>query len=553
MIKKTRKKPKKVILICFYDKVGVAMKTLSASLKKAGHKPYIIFLKEDSARITGGYNEKALQYQMLWLDQFWGSGIDVEPITKKEWGLFRSLIKKINPDVVGISSRSAHKKLFDRVVDETISIVPMVKLIAGGYGPILKPKWFLGKCKYVCLGEGDKTIVDFVNAKNPKKISNIGYLENGKLKTTDMLPPEDINKLPYIDFTEKNKYLIENNKIQTGAFYDRKAYDIFCTRGCPSTCTYCMACQWNTMLKPYKVNFPKVRIRTPRNVIDELLFAKKKYDINYVRFKDDIFGLNESWLMEMMDLYDKEIRLKFSCFLDERYSTENTVKRLYKSGLRKTTVGIQSASEEVRKTIFGRQISDERTIAYAEMLEKNNIEIRYDLIGWNPFENHETLKSGVEFLRKMPKSSDVTVFEMKIFPNSLVEKLYKKQKPKALSVDEYTTWAFLQQMMVFSKSMEKKAINFIKQSNYNLDEILKIFKEGISDRASKFKLVASNDIEVGGRIMGERIHLKETDEAGITSREMDKLMGMVTTKYIKKGELFQWDKVKSTYAGVRTR
>ncbi|MFH1536883.1 MAG: radical SAM protein [Patescibacteria group bacterium] len=552
MKNKVEKNIKKVVLICFYDKVGVAMKTLSASLLKAGHIPYIIFLKEDSARITNGYNKKALQYQMLWLDQFWGSGIDVEPITEKEWELFRSLMKKINPDVVGISSRSAHRKLFNRVVDETLAITPKARLIAGGYGPILKPKWFLEKCKYICLGEGDKTMVDFTEAKNPKKIFNIGYLENGKLKFNQMLPPEDINKLPYIDFTEKNKYLIENNKIQTNAFYDRRAYDIFCTRGCPSSCTYCMACQWDTMLKPYKINFPKIRIRTPQSIINELLYVKKKYNINYVRFKDDIFGLNEKWLMEMMDLYDKEIGLKFSCFLDERYATENIVKRLYKSGLRKTTVGIQSASEEVRKTIFGRQISNERTIAYAKMLQSNDIEVKYHLIGWNPFENHKTLKDGVEFLRKMPKSSDVSVFEMKIFPNSLVEKLYKKKNPVALATDEYTSWAFLQQMVLFSKSMESKALKFINESNYDLDKIFKIFKKGISGRASKFKLVASNDIEVGGRIMDERIHLKETNEAGITSGEMDKLMGMVTTKLIKKGELFQWDKVKSTYARIRT-
>lgn len=549
------KQKKRIVLLSFYDKICLSNRVLSAKIKQAGHNVHLIFLKDDCMEIIDKLKENPIQYQILWLDQFWGCGQDVNIICDKEWNLLSSLIKKINPHIIGISSRSPHKHLANQTVKHLRKILPDCTYLAGGYGPTLEPEVYLQEFDFVCIGEGDEVIATFIEAEDKKRVPNIAYLLNNKITWNKILPSVNLEDLPFPDWDHDNKYFIENNEILTGdSFYDSKTYDIFCSRGCPAACTYCMACQWNYMLKPFKANFLKIRLRTPESVIKELLWAKEKFNIKYIRFRDDIFGFNEKWLFEIMDLYDKNIGLEFNCLLDERYMNERKIKRLYQSGLRKTTVGIQSADENIRRKVLNRQISDDRVIAYAEMVRSLGIQIKYDLVGWNPFENHETLRNGMNFLKRMPKYADTCVFELKMFPGSPILKKFQEEKPTPLSIDEYTYWSVLHQMVLFSESTQEKAFSLVENPDYNAKKVLSIFREESRRKKVKGqKLIAVTDIDKGCRIMNDRFSLVKSDEPGINDFEYIKLRGMTANVFIKKGTILKWDYFYHSYEDIRGR
>ncbi|MCK5174596.1 MAG: radical SAM protein, partial [Planctomycetes bacterium] len=352
----------------------------------------------------------------------------------------------------------------------------------------------------------------------------------------------------------KDKYLIEDEKVtpMEGA-YDVKTYDIFASRGCPSNCTYCMACHWDRMYEKYGCDMPKIRLRSVESVIDELLFAKEEYDIENVRFMDSIFGFNRKWLFEFLDAYDEKIGLKFSCHLDERYIDEERIERLSDSGINFTTVGIQSTNREIRHEIMKRNISDDGLVEYAEMLVNNGIKLKYDIIGWNPFETNETLREGVDFLKRLPKGERTVVFQLKMFPGAPICSLYEEKQPIPLADNEYEYWAWIYQMILRSEETGQIADFALKYEFFKDNpRILKnLFNEADGKLTAKDKIFAARGIKKGKMVT--RVMLeprKSADPGGVFFNDRHRILSKVACRDIREGSIVSLEDFFGAYQNV---
>jgi radical SAM superfamily enzyme YgiQ (UPF0313 family) len=348
--------------------------------------------------------------------------------------------------------------------------------------------------------------------------------------------------------------MIEDEKIiPLQNVYDTETYDIYTSRGCPSTCTYCMACQWNRIYKKYGSIIPKVRLRSVESVISELEYAKSQFGIKYVRFMDSIFGFNKKWLFKFLDEYDRKIETKFFCYLDERYIDEDRIKRFKVSGLHSTTVGIQSADEKIRKEIMGRKISDDGIVRYAQRLNENGIKINYDIIGWNPFETNETLRNGVPFLKRLPKGERTVVFQIKIFPGSEIDDLKTKLNPKPLENREYEYWAWIYQMILLSAKSSQVADFILEFESFkdNPKILQKIFDEIIQKDSYRDKIIAARKIRKGEVLTNVMIDQVKTDQkGGIFFDDKTKIITKVVRKEISEGQMVQWNDLYGAYQNV---
>ena len=545
---------KKVVLIAFYDRVCLSIRALSSALKKRGHRPYLIFFKDDRSVIKDDFTNGNKYYQTINHNKFIGFGEDVNPPTESEIKLLVEKIREINPDLIGISARTVGKEISKEIVKKLRKNMPNAVYIAGGWGATLEPEAFLEFMDFVCLGEGDEFICNILNAKDSKKVKNAAWLENGKLRYNLLAKGLDVNRIDYPDWLFEDKYMVEDNKITPLQYvYDTETYDIYTSRGCPSTCTYCMACQWNRVYRKYGCGIPKVRLRSAESVISELEYAKEKFGVKYVRFMDSIFGFNKKWIFKFLDEYDRKIGLKFFCYLDERYIDEDRIKRLKDSGLHFTTVGIQSADERIRREIMGRRISDNGIVEYAECLKKNGIRIKYDIIGWNPFETNETLKSGIQFLKRLPKGERTVVFQIKIFPGSEIHELSKKINLKPLTNSEYEYWAWIYQMILLSYESEQAAEFILKFESFKKNPriLQKVFDEIVQKDNCRDKIIAARNIKKGEVLTSVMIDQIKTNEGnGIFYDEKMKLISKVACKDISRGQMVQWRDFYGTYQNI---
>ena len=546
----------RVALISFYDRICLSTRALSAGLKRHGHESYLLFLKDDRIAVIDSFKKDNKVYQNVFNNKFTGSNEDINPVTEKELDILSAKILEIRPKVIGISARTVSLELAKKVVRTLRKVYPDAAYIGGGYGPTIMPLQFLEFLDFVCLGEGDQSILNMIDNQKAKSAPNVAWQEDGLLRFNPLAKPLKLDNLPYPDWEPENKFLIDDNAIRPiNERFDPKTYDIFASRGCPANCSYCLSSQWDRMYRAFDGKMPKIRLRSPQSVIEELLYAIDKYEIDFVRFKDSIFGFNKKWLFEFMNLYDRNIKLKFNCLLDERFTDEESVKRLAASGLDYTIVGIQSTNENIRFEIMQRKITDEGIIAYAEMLVRNGIKIKYDIIGWNPFETNETMSAGVPFLKKLPKTNEIFVFQLSIFPGSPIYEKYNKYRPRPMRHEDYEYWAWICQLILRSKKGEELSELALEDDYYrkNLRALRKLVDQAINENDKRVYAVAARDISARQVITNIMITWNEYDVPQVNGLAFDDksvVLNKVACRDIPTGMVIRYNDVFGAYENI---
>ena len=450
-------------LISINDTICKGVNYLSAYLKTHGHDVTRIYFKKSKQKKTFKSNSNSKHYNIYHNGFLTVSGYEADQYTKKEKKLLIELLAEIKPDVVGFSSRVCYLDLSCEVVPEIKIANPDIITIAGGYGPTYLPEKFAQAFDYICYGEGEKFIeevgqhIDSGTKEKIVEIAGVGYLNEDKkfILSCPAEPVYNLDQLPFPDLPGKTDFLIDENKIQQTIHLDRGAtLELSASRGCPANCTFCSAGQWHNIYKNYAEfpkPVPKVRTRSPANVIDEIISYTKKYQeisdtpIGRIAFMDSIFGINKRWLSEFCDIYKNKVGLPLQVNTDIRFHTREMLEELYAAGLVYTTFSLQSGSEMIREKIFNRKISNQKLIETANFFHaKASLNCQVDLLGFNPFDTVETLKETFSVICQIPPVSALTVFRLIIQPETNLDRLYKEHPPSnELTDKEHETWIFL--------------------------------------------------------------------------------------------------------------
>jgi anaerobic magnesium-protoporphyrin IX monomethyl ester cyclase len=115
--------------------------------------------------------------------------------------------------------------------------------------------------------------------------------------------------------------------------------NIATTRGCPYKCNWCA--------KPMYGN--AYNMRSPQNVVEEIVWLKQLFGMDHIWFCDDIFGLKRSWVQEFALLVNEKgvktpykIQSRADLLVQEKYVTY-----LADSGCREVWMGAESGSQKI--------------------------------------------------------------------------------------------------------------------------------------------------------------------------------------------------------------
>ncbi len=263
-----------------------------------------------------------------------------------------SRLKEYRPDLIGISVVTDFYQWACAMAKE-IKRNMQVPIIFGGIHPSSVPERVIKNdfVDMVCVGEGEYPILELANSMQKGKIDysikNIWFKNNGSIIKNKVRPLiGDLDVLPFADkdiFHEASPHFLQ-------------CYYIMASRGCPNACSYC--CH-SYLRKLYDAKEKYLRFRTVENVIQELVLAKKKFDIKIVRFHDDdLMAASSKWLKKFSEFYVEKVRVPFTCFVHPATVTEEKAKCLAFAGCHDVEIGIQSVSEKTRREIMNRNISN---------------------------------------------------------------------------------------------------------------------------------------------------------------------------------------------------
>lgn len=275
-------------------------------------------------------------------------------------------IKQLNPDVIGFS---VYTQDYQYALDyaRQLKASTTARIIFGGIHCVLCPEevvkeWCIDA---VCVGEGESAIIEFVENEGKQDILNLWFKNtwNGmrSLVNLDTLP------LPDRDIFFKHRPIFSRN------------YTIATSRGCPYTCTFCASDALNRKCRKLKLgNY--LRQRSVWHVMNELMWAKRKYKPKSIYFTDDNLTLNTNWLRKFASQYSVLIGLPFYCTANPGTIKDEHLWLLKKAGCQMIGFGLQSADEWTRVNILKRYGSNERIKQVARQCRKLGIRFSFDHI-----------------------------------------------------------------------------------------------------------------------------------------------------------------------------
>ena len=362
-----------------------------------------------------------------------------------------SLVDQLSPTFIGISLMSIE---YDRAIRLTRILKAhrsSMPILWGGIHPTIAPETCLDYADFVCIGEGEKFIVEFATAldrgADPEGIDNLCFRSNGRVIKNSLCPLiSDLSVLPVCDHIPINSYLSHKGIItpmntrlfRQYARYSGTIYSIMSSRGCPFSCTYC--CN-NALAEIY--GSKNVRIRDAHTIIEELKQAIFQYPfIEYINFQDDCFLSRTDKEMEYFcRLYAAEIKRPYIVRSIPTFITERKIKLLKSTGLAWIFLGLQSGSDHICHEVYQRLSGKREFLQAAGAIKKQDLAAVYDVILDSPFESDEDRIETVRTLMDTPKPFYTQFFSLSLYPGTELRR--RALEEGLIKGDEYQSKDYL--------------------------------------------------------------------------------------------------------------
>lgn len=251
------------------------------------------------------------------------------------------------PDAVGITCISGNRlnaiEIIKNIKDRNKNI-----FIFGG-GRHFHHVWYdslknIPALDVIVRGEGEITAVEllnnYFNSQNLKGVLGIAYREDGKIIVNN--DRSIIQNLDDISWPAWHLFDLNAYTATLDCFDDIKSIGVISSRGCPNQCTFCAnASFWNFL-----------RLRSPKDFVDEVEFLHKKYGYYGFHFWDDTITIVRSHILGICDEI-LERKLDILWYARARVNTvdEEILEHMKRAGCRVIGFGIESGSKKVLESI----------------------------------------------------------------------------------------------------------------------------------------------------------------------------------------------------------
>ncbi len=228
----------------------------------------------------------------------------------------------------------------------------------------------------LCRGEGEFSALELCDRlERGETYSDIAGLwvrtSQGVVRNPVGMLTEDLDVLPFPDRDLYQKY---------GYFNNLDSIDVIAGRGCPYSCSYCM----NTVLREMFLGCGKfLRKHSPSYVIAELEEIKKKFKPRSFTFMDELFTVNKKWVQEFSGMYRERIGLPFVCNITPDTIDDEVISWLAEAGAFSVCMGIETGSDETRKTLLNKPVTNAQIERTAMALHAHGIKfLTSNVLGW---------------------------------------------------------------------------------------------------------------------------------------------------------------------------
>lgn len=297
----------------------------------------------------------------------------------------REHIQAFQPDCVGITAMTS--TLFGALESARIAKELGAITVLGGPQLSVYPKETLSYpyVDYGINGEGEKVFLSLVTAlekkTSPNNIKGLIYKYDGDIFVNEPALIEDVDELPFPAYhllpMPKYNSIISLYPVST----------MISSRGCPYQCHFCFK-------QPAD---KKIRFRSPKNVVDEMEYLIKKYNVKEVMFYDDVLTSKRDHVAGICEeILSRSLCIKWESPARIDNVDKDLLRLMNRSGCLRLRYGVESGDENILK-LMNKRISLDKVKEVFRWTRQSQIEtFAYFMIGY-AHETEETVKKTIDF------------------------------------------------------------------------------------------------------------------------------------------------------------
>jgi len=301
----------------------------------------------------------------------------VEPLESED--LAAAAIRH-SPDILAVSClTSDYHWAVSRAAKIRRGSGPLV--VFGGTHATLDPEESIAdpSVDVICRGEGELPLAELADAVDAgadfSTIANLWVKTEAGITRNEMRNlTNDLDSLPFPDRRLYSKY----------PFFQQRGKRSFALgRGCPFACAHCHN---SAQREVFKGKGRYVRWRSRENILDEIDEVLQSDSVTVLHFVDDSFGTNQAWLVELVRALQarglRAVALQANMRAD--LVTDELCAALHEYGADKLRlrIAVETGSEDYRRRILKKNISDEVLVRAADKLNRYGIDfVTYNMLG----------------------------------------------------------------------------------------------------------------------------------------------------------------------------
>jgi len=376
------------------------------------------------------------------------------------YGELLSEVNSFSPDIIGVSFTTQSATGAYRLINDVKAKIksggtPLI--VCGGPHPTAVPEDVLlhSNCDIVVIGEGELTFHE-IHKKLMQgslylpEILGIAYRNGYEIRINQKRALiSDLDSLPFParDLVDLSVY--------PGAYYKKARVETHMTssRGCPYNCIYCSNPVW-------KNNKPWYRLRSPKNVVDEIEYIVNELGIKEIYDQTDEFNGNMKWAKEVCEeIISRRIKVSLKAQMRSDHMDRDLAEKMKAAGFWLGLFGVESGNNRTLKGI-NKKITTEDSKRALETIKKAGIKTFALMMAFNAweedgklcFENKEDTNNTLVYIKKLIKEKIVDLISWSLttpYPGSKLYDIALRHEliPKEL-IGKWELWDSSERMVI---------------------------------------------------------------------------------------------------------
>jgi anaerobic magnesium-protoporphyrin IX monomethyl ester cyclase len=350
---------------------------------------------------------------------------------KLSYDAFSSRLSQVPSDVVGVTATTLLYKSAMQLIDIAREVHPQaVTMIGGSHGTF----WDENALKeypsldIVVRREGETTFIELLEKLQVQSSLNsvLGITFRGKNGTIvcneDRPLIEDLDALPF-----PAHHLLPLDDLKR---MGKTLFPLITSRGCVFWCDFC------STVRMFGRGY---RMRSPKNVVDEMQLIHDKYDIEQVTFYDDAFTVNRDRVFKICEeLHARKLDMTWDCGTRVDMVDREMLKTMHGAGCIAVWLGVESGSEAILGAMNKKIKLDQTRLAYKTAHDVGLMTIANVVLGF-PGETEKTARETINFVKQL-NPDDVGFYVATPYPGTpMYEQVKEKGWLRVTDFNKYDT------------------------------------------------------------------------------------------------------------------